>query len=94
MYNHKWIPISIYCRVNRASASETVYLGPILGWVKPQTVKSGVQAFLLDAEHYKRQYEASTLCGIHVRSGHWAAWLEDQKIPLLGPCRGNVVNKM
>ena len=48
---------------DRAPATETVDWVFIPGRVKSQTRKIGITASLLDVQHRKRQFEASTVCG-------------------------------
>ena len=52
--------------MDRASATETVDSGSILGRVKPKTIKLVFTLSLLDVQQLKGQCEASTVCGRQV----------------------------
>ena len=73
-------------RVDRASATETVDSGSTPGCGQTKHYKIGIYSFTFSNK--KGQREASTMCGRQV-----AAWLEDQKVPLLSLGQGNLVKK-
>ena len=50
-------------QVDGESATETVNLGSIPGWVKPKTIKLIFTAFLPDVQQQQGQCEASPVCG-------------------------------
>ena len=76
-------------RADRASGTETVDTGSIPYRVKSKTIKLVFTACLLDVQQLKEECEASIECGRQE-----AAWFEDQKVFLLSPDQGNLVNKI
>ena len=81
-------------RVDRATATETVDTGCNPCRVKLMTIKISIHSFPAWRSALKKgQCETSTMGGRQVGTGLVTALLEDRKVPLLSPGRGNLVNK-
>ena len=79
-------------RADRENATEMVDSGLIPGRAKPKTIKIGIHSFSV-----WRSATKGTVWSLHrvwQTDGQVAAWLEDQKVPLLYPGQGNLMNKM
>ena len=77
--------------MHRASGTKTVSFVSIPGRVKPKIRMIGIHVFLLDVQQLKGHCEVST---VYVDRWAGGSLTQDQKVSLLSPDQGNLVNKM